>query len=135
MPRKGGPGITQSDVLVINKSVLPPSHSLLPCHPPSPCTYPRSRPDRSLPPPQRAHMWLPAGCWTGLMYASCTPRVLQDLADAVGADLGVMEADAARMRGDGPTVLAAVKQGRGVPEIEEHLLAAWRAATGNALGS
>jgi len=78
VPRKGGPGITQSDVLVINKS---------------------------------------------------------DLADAVGADLDVMEADAARMRGDGPTVLAAVKQGRGVPEIEEHLLAAWRAATGNALGS
>ena len=72
---------------------------------------------------------------TCLMYASCTPRVLQDLADAVGADLDVMEADAARMRGDGPTVLAAVKQGRGVPEIEEHLLAAWRAATGNALGS
>lgn len=75
VPRKGGPGITQSDVLVINKS---------------------------------------------------------DLADAVGADLGVMEVDAARMRGEGPTVLAAVKQGRGVPEIEEHLLAAWRAATGNA---
>ena len=67
--------------------------------------------------------------------ASCAPRVLQDLADAVGADLGVMEVDAARMRGEGPTVLAAVKQGRGVPEIEEHLLAAWRAATGNALGS
>ena len=64
--------------------------------------------------------------------ASCVPRVLQDLADAVGADLGVMEVDAARMRGEGPTVLAAVKQGRGVPEIEEHLLAAWRAATGNA---
>jgi hypothetical protein len=61
--------------------------------------------------------------------------VLQDLADAVGADLDVMEADAARMRGEGPTVLAAVKQGRGVPEIEVHLLAAWRAATGNALGS
>ena len=30
-----------------------------------------------------------------------------DLAEAVGADLGVMERDAARMRGDGPTVRAA----------------------------
>lgn len=47
VPRKGGPGVTQADVLVINKV---------------------------------------------------------DLADAVGADLGVMERDAARMRGDGPTV-------------------------------
>ena len=66
--------------------------------------------------------------------SSCTPRALQDLAAAVGADLGVMEADAARMRGDGPTVLAAVKQGCGLPEIEEHLLAAWHAATGKMLG-
>ena len=48
VPRKGGPGITQSDLLVINKT---------------------------------------------------------DLAVAVGADLGVMEEDAARMRGEGPTVL------------------------------
>ena len=55
---------------------------------------------------------------------------VQDLAVAVGADLDVMESDAARMRGEGPTVLAAVKQGRGVSEIEEHLLAAWKMATG-----
>jgi urease accessory protein len=73
VPRKGGPGITQSDLLVINKV---------------------------------------------------------DLAPHVGADLGVMDRDARRMRGDGPTVFAQVSQGKGVPEIAAHVLAAWREATG-----
>jgi len=73
VPRKGGPGITQSDLLVVNKI---------------------------------------------------------DLAPHVGADLAVMERDARRMRGDGPTVFAQVNQGVGVPVIVEHLLAAWAEATG-----
>ena len=60
VPRKGGPGITQSDLLIINKV---------------------------------------------------------DLADAVGADLTVMARDAKKMRGEGPTVFASVKQGQGVQEI------------------
>src|SRR5438270_7086994 len=60
VPRKGGPGITQSDLLVINKT---------------------------------------------------------DLAPAVGADLGVMERDAKRMRGDGPTIFAQSTKGVGVPAI------------------
>ena len=51
IPRKGGPGITQSDLLVINKT---------------------------------------------------------DLAPLVGADLGVMERDARKMRGDGPFLFAQV---------------------------
>eukprot|EP01065_Artemidia_motanka_P044882 TRINITY_DN6464_c0_g1_i1.p1 TRINITY_DN6464_c0_g1~~TRINITY_DN6464_c0_g1_i1.p1 ORF type:complete len:257 (+),score=94.81 TRINITY_DN6464_c0_g1_i1:79-849(+) len=72
VPRKGGPGITQSDLLVINKV---------------------------------------------------------DLADAVGADLGVMERDARRMRGDGPTVFAAVRKNQGVHEIAHCVVDAWRAAT------
>lgn len=72
IPRKGGPGITQSDLLVINKT---------------------------------------------------------DLATLVGADLGVMERDARRMRGDGPFVLAQVTHGTGVSEIGEYLLEAWRSAT------
>lgn len=127
VPRKGGPGITQSDVLVINKSVLPPCRPLLPCHPPGPHRLTLlDWPAALRRPSSHIHMHADA------QDASCAPRVLQDLADAVGADLGVMEVDAARMRGEGPTVLAAVKQGRGVPEIEEHLLAAWRAATSNA---
>jgi len=72
VPRKGGPGVTQADLLVINKV---------------------------------------------------------DLAEAVGADLDVMERDANRMRGDGPTVMAAVKSGHKLDEIEQHIVAAWRHAT------
>lgn len=67
VPRKGGPGITQSDLLVINKT---------------------------------------------------------DIAEAVGADLAVMERDARKMRGPGPTVFAQVKHGQGVAEIAEHVLRA-----------
>src|SRR5215471_13203061 len=71
VPRKGGPGITQSDLLVVNKT---------------------------------------------------------DLAPHVGADLGVMARDAARMRGDGPTVFAQATHGEGLPEILGHVLSAWRRA-------
>lgn len=68
VPRKGGPGITQSDLLVVNKT---------------------------------------------------------NLASHVGADLGVMERDAARMRGDRPTVFAQCRHGVGVDAIVSHLLTAW----------
>jgi urease accessory protein len=71
VPRKGGPGITQSDLLVINKV---------------------------------------------------------DLAPHVGADLAVMDRDAKRMRGEGPTVFAQVNHGVGVPAIVAHVLSAWREA-------
>ena len=73
VPRKGGPGITQSDVLVINKT---------------------------------------------------------DLAEAVNSSLDVMDRDARKMRGDGPTVFAAVKHGKGVHEIAKECLHAWAKATG-----
>jgi urease accessory protein len=69
IPRKGGPGITQSDLLVINKI---------------------------------------------------------DLAPLVGADLGVMERDARRMRGHGPFLFAQVTAGIGVDEIAVHVIGAWR---------
>jgi urease accessory protein len=76
VPRKGGPGITQSDLLVINKI---------------------------------------------------------DLADAVGADLSVMERDANMMRRTttsggttteliGPTVFASVRQGTALDDIEKFIL-------------
>mmetsp|Transcript_47847 Transcript_47847/g.126922 ORF Transcript_47847/g.126922 Transcript_47847/m.126922 type:complete len:297 (-) Transcript_47847:76-966(-) len=71
VPRKGGPGVTQSDLLIINKT---------------------------------------------------------DLAEAVGADLKVMERDAARMRGTGPVVFAQVKHKVGVDDIAQHILRSWRAA-------
>ena len=73
VPRKGGPGITQSDLLVINKT---------------------------------------------------------DLAPHVGADLAVMDRDARRMRGTGPTVFAQVTKGVGIPEIVRHIEAARALALG-----
>jgi urease accessory protein len=69
IPRKGGPGITQSDLLVINKT---------------------------------------------------------DLAVLIGADLDVMARDSTRMRGDGPFLFAQVKNGVGVREIADALLASWK---------
>ncbi|MQW85699.1 urease accessory protein UreG [Sinorhizobium saheli] len=64
IPRKGGPGITKSDLLVINK---------------------------------------------------------KDLAPHVGADLEVMERDAARMRAERPFVFSDMKRGDGVDRIVEFL--------------
>ena len=78
IPRKGGPGITQSDLLVINKT---------------------------------------------------------DLAPLVRADLGVMERDSRKMRGDGPFVFAQVLHGAGVREIADHVLAAWRSVTTRSAGA
>ncbi len=73
IPRKGGPGITQSDLLVINKT---------------------------------------------------------DLATAVGADLGVMERDARKVRGNGPFLFAQVKYGVGLDEIIDHVIHSWQHARG-----
>jgi urease accessory protein len=75
VPRKGGPGITQSDLLIINKT---------------------------------------------------------DLAPHVGADLAVMERDAKKMRGDGPFVFTQVTKGVGLQSVIDHLIGAWRHATGPA---
>ncbi|KAL1891932.1 hypothetical protein Cpir12675_004764 [Ceratocystis pirilliformis] len=71
IPRKGGPGITQSDLLIVNKT---------------------------------------------------------DLAEAVGADLGVMERDARLMREGGPTIFAQVKKDVGVQDIANLVLSAWKAS-------
>lgn len=65
IPRKGGPGITKSDLLIINKT---------------------------------------------------------DLAPYVGADLGVMEADTQRMRGDRPYQLCNLKVGDGLDTVVDFLL-------------
>jgi len=73
VPRKGGPGVTQSDLLIVNKT---------------------------------------------------------DLAEAVGADLKVMDRDARKMRGDGPTVFAQVKNMVGIEEISDLILKSWKEQTG-----
>lgn len=67
IPRKGGPGITRSDLLVINKT---------------------------------------------------------DLAPLVGADLGVMDRDATKMRGDRPFVFTNIKAGHGVEDIAQFIIRA-----------
>ena len=64
IPRKGGPGITRSDLLIINKT---------------------------------------------------------DLAPLVGADLGVMDRDARRMRGDAPFVFTNLKAGDGLATVREFI--------------
>ncbi|KAI5206927.1 MFS general substrate transporter [Aureobasidium subglaciale] len=69
IPRKGGPGITQSDLLIVNKT---------------------------------------------------------DLADLIGADLGVMDRDSRKIREGGPTIFAQVKNGKGVDHIVDMILSAWR---------
>jgi urease accessory protein UreG len=71
VPRKGGPGITQSDLLIVNKI---------------------------------------------------------DLAPHVGASLDVMKRDAAKMRGDGPTVFAQCNANVGLDAIVTNILAAKRAS-------
>ncbi|KAG7444816.1 urease accessory protein UreG [Guyanagaster necrorhizus] len=71
IPRKGGPGISQSDLLVINKT---------------------------------------------------------DLAPYVGASLQVMQRDSKLMRGDGPTIFTSIKEGSGVDDVVNLILAAWRAS-------
>ena len=53
-----------------------------------------------------------------------------DLAEAVGADLEVMRRDANLMRGDGPTVFAAVKHGKGVEDIFDSIIESYQHATG-----
>jgi urease accessory protein len=47
-----------------------------------------------------------------------------DLAPHVGADLAVMDRDAKKMRGDGPTVFAQVTRGVGTSDIAAHVIAA-----------
>lgn len=65
------------------------------------------------------------GMTTGV---SCLPRVQIDLAPFVGADLEVMNRDSKLMRGDGPTLFTCVKKGKGVADVIDLILAAWRAA-------
>ena len=77
VPRKGGPSITQSDVLVINKI---------------------------------------------------------DLADQVGADLGVMKRDADKVRDGGPTAFTSVKLDQGVDAVVDMILAARRIAGADKAG-
>jgi urease accessory protein len=51
-----------------------------------------------------------------------------DLAPYVGASLEVMDRDSKLMRGNGPTIFTSVREGKGVEDVVELILAAWRYA-------
>lgn len=55
-------------------------------------------------------------------------RLQIDLAEYVGASLDVMARDSAKMRDNGPTVFASVKHNKGVDQIKDLILGAWRAS-------
>jgi len=56
-----------------------------------------------------------------------------DLAEAVGADLDVMERDARKMREGGPTIFAQVKKGKGVDHIVGLIVSAWKGSGAEAV--
>jgi len=51
-----------------------------------------------------------------------------DIAQYVGASLEVMDRDSKKMRDTGPTIFTSVKEGTGVDEVIELILAAWKSA-------
>ena len=48
----------------------------------------------------------------------------------MGADLGVMERDAKKMRGDGPFLFTQITNSVGVDDVIEHVTNAWKSAVG-----
>lgn len=61
-------------------------------------------------------------------YNTISPKTQIDIAEYVGASLQVMDRDAKKMRDAGPTIFTSVKQGTGVEEVVDMVLAAWKAA-------
>ena len=51
-----------------------------------------------------------------------------DIAQYVNASLDIMDRDSKLMREDGPTIFCSVKEGKGVDDISNLILAAWRSA-------
>lgn len=51
-----------------------------------------------------------------------------DIAQYVNASLDIMDRDSKLMRGDGPTIFCSVKEGKGVEDVANLILAGWRAA-------
>ena len=46
----------------------------------------------------------------------------------MNASLDIMDRDSKLMRGDGPTIFCSVKEGKGVEDVANLILAAWRSA-------
>lgn len=51
-----------------------------------------------------------------------------DIAQYVNASLEIMDRDSKLMRGDGPTIFCSVKEGKGIDDVANLILAAWRTA-------
>ena len=51
-----------------------------------------------------------------------------DIAQYVNASLEIMDRDSKLMRGDGPTIFCSVKEGKGIDDVANLVLAGWRAA-------
>ena len=51
-----------------------------------------------------------------------------DIAQYVNASLDIMDRDSKLMRGDGPTIFCSVKEGKGVEDVANLILAAWGTA-------
>ncbi len=51
-----------------------------------------------------------------------------DIAQYVNASLEIMDRDSKLMRGDGPTIFCSVKEGKGIGDVANLILAAWRTA-------
>lgn len=99
VPRKGGPGISQSDLFIINKVGGCGSKGSL----------------------QRLHR--------PQLDMSCHLADSQtDLAPHVGASLDVMRRDSAIMREKGPTLFTSVCKGEGVQDVVDAILGAWAAS-------
>jgi urease accessory protein len=56
----------------------------------------------------------------------CSSKI--DIAQYVNASLEVMDRDSKLMRGDGPTIFSSVKEGKGIEDVANLILAAWRTA-------
>ena len=50
-------------------------------------------------------------------------------AEIVGADLGIMERDSKKMRGEGPFLFSNAKSGEGIEEIAEFIIEKWGQTT------
>lgn len=66
--------------------------------------------------------------WLHAVHKEISPGPQIDIAEYVGASLQVMDQDAKKMRDAGPTIFTSVKQGTGVEEVIDMILAAWKAA-------
>jgi len=66
--------------------------------------------------------------WLHAAHKAISPGPQIDIAEYVGASLQVMDQDAKKMRDAGPTIFTSVKQGTGVEEVIDMILAAWKAA-------